>query len=225
MKKIHGILMSLGCAASVALCGSLAFAEAEKPAAPEVQKQSASRPKLSGAPRLGGTGVTTGSLAQGTPKPQPQTVEEFAKMAIEENDKNGDGKISADEFTGPAESFKVMDANGDGFVTEEELVTGMKKMQEERQKAQQKASEAAMTARIDKQVKAMVDQMDKDKDGKIAHKEFIDSAEERFKELDANVDGMLTPEEITANLQKVTGGNAQKASAAQQKTTSTLPTR
>jgi hypothetical protein len=36
-------------------------------------------------------------------------------------DKNGDGKITQDEFTAPAEVFKRLDKNGDGVITKEEL--------------------------------------------------------------------------------------------------------
>ena len=225
MKKIHGILMSLGCAASVALCGSLLAAETEKPVAPGMQTQQAAGAKTSSAARFGSTGTTTGSLAQATPKPQPKTPEEFAELAIQENDKDGDGKISREEFSGPAEAFKTMDANGDGFVTKEELVVGIKKMQEEQQKAQQKANEAAITARIEKQAKSMMEQTDKNKDVKISHDEFITSAEERFKELDLNGDGTVTNEEIVTSLQKSVENSARKISEAQQKTTNTLLSR
>lgn len=39
-------------------------------------------------------------------------------------DKNGDGKVSREEFDGPPEHFRDFDRNGDGFITEEEAPTG-----------------------------------------------------------------------------------------------------
>jgi acetyl esterase/lipase len=36
------------------------------------------------------------------------------------NDKNGDGKVAKDEFSGPAALFQRLDRNGDGFVTRDE---------------------------------------------------------------------------------------------------------
>ncbi|MBN1881627.1 MAG: hypothetical protein JW885_05590 [Deltaproteobacteria bacterium] len=35
---------------------------------------------------------------------------------INDWDANGDGKVSADEYTGPVENFNDLDANGDGFI-------------------------------------------------------------------------------------------------------------
>jgi Ca2+-binding EF-hand superfamily protein len=39
-------------------------------------------------------------------------------------DKDGDGKVSKKEFDGPAEHFGHFDANGDGYITEDEAPTG-----------------------------------------------------------------------------------------------------
>jgi Ca2+-binding EF-hand superfamily protein len=45
-----------------------------------------------------------------------KAVERFKSM-----DKDGDGKVAREEFTGPKERFDVLDRNGDGFVTQEEF--------------------------------------------------------------------------------------------------------
>ena len=39
-------------------------------------------------------------------------------------DKDGDGKISENEFDGPAEHFSQFDTNGDGYLTEDEIPDG-----------------------------------------------------------------------------------------------------
>jgi hypothetical protein len=44
---------------------------------------------------------------------------------IQRMDTNGDGKISKDEWRGPAEAFDQMDTNKDGFLTADELTAGM----------------------------------------------------------------------------------------------------
>jgi|GEM_PF-6187770 hypothetical protein len=40
---------------------------------------------------------------------------------IKKADKDGDGKISKTEFTGPQEAFDRLDKNGDGFITQDEI--------------------------------------------------------------------------------------------------------
>ena len=45
-----------------------------------------------------------------------KAVERFKSM-----DKDRDGKVSREEFTGPKPRFDLLDRNGDGFVTEQEF--------------------------------------------------------------------------------------------------------
>lgn len=53
--------------------------------------------------------------------------EQAKKKAIERfkaMDKDGDGKVSRDEFTGPKARFDVLDRDGDGDLTQQELLAG-----------------------------------------------------------------------------------------------------
>ena len=43
---------------------------------------------------------------------------------VERLDRNGDGKVSRDEFDGPPEHFGHFDRNGDGYITEDEAAQG-----------------------------------------------------------------------------------------------------
>jgi Ca2+-binding EF-hand superfamily protein len=48
-----------------------------------------------------------------------KAVERFKSM-----DKDGDGKVSREEFTGPKPRFDVLDRDGDGFLSQQELLAG-----------------------------------------------------------------------------------------------------
>jgi len=101
-------------------------------------------------------------------------------------DTDGDGKISAGEWQGPAEAFKRLDADNDGYVTREEL----------NQLRRQNGNRGAA--------------MDANKDGKITRDEWKGRAE-AFDRLDANKDGSITPDERPRNGQR----NGQRGNRAQ----------
>ncbi|MBN1881628.1 MAG: hypothetical protein JW885_05595 [Deltaproteobacteria bacterium] len=73
---------------------------------------------------LGITGNGSAVLAEGPPpgepKPEPKPVEKKGADYIKEWDKNGDGKISKDEFMGSPEQLKALDKNKNGYITKKE---------------------------------------------------------------------------------------------------------
>jgi len=93
-------------------------------------------------------------------------------------DKDGDGKLSKDEFRGPEPLFAQIDADGDGVITKDEAA-----------KFQPGAGAGAgMIAR-------RVLGMDKDRDGKVSRDEFT-GPPANFDRLDANKDGFITRNEL-----------------------------
>ncbi len=92
-------------------------------------------------------------------------------------DKDGDGKISREEWRGPERLFKYLDKNQDGVITLEEI-HGVKDRPGRKEKKGH--------------------HLDKDGDGKVSQKEFLQAHEALFKRLDKNQDGKLDREELRA---------------------------
>lgn len=91
-------------------------------------------------------------------------------------DTNGDGKISQAEFTAMMDQrFTRLDKNGDGFISADE-VSDM---------PGRGPGGGVMAA-------------DADHDGKVSHAELTALATARFAKLDANSDGQITPDEMSA---------------------------
>lgn len=97
-----------------------------------------------------------------------------AAQRRQQMDTNHDGKISRDEWKGPADSFDRLDSNHDGFITREERPQGNRR---------------GSSGRFDPK------SMDSNGDGRISKDEWKGQAE-MFDRIDSNHDGVLTKEEI-----------------------------
>jgi Ca2+-binding EF-hand superfamily protein len=97
-------------------------------------------------------------------------------------DKNGDGKVSRDEFTGRPAMFDRVDANGDGYLEAAEIKALVA--------SAPKQAAAAVTGRPGSRIMAM----DKDGDGRVSRGEYA-GAPAVFDRLDSNGDGFLGKEE------------------------------
>jgi Ca2+-binding EF-hand superfamily protein len=94
-------------------------------------------------------------------------------------DKNADGKVTQEEFPGPAERFQAVDATKDGALTPAEM-----------EAAGRAGPPGVPGAR-------MFQRFDKNGDGKVARDEFPGN-DENFRGMDKNGDGFVTEEEVDA---------------------------
>jgi len=104
-------------------------------------------------------------------------------------DKDGDKRISAEEWTMRPELFAKFDANNDGFIEAGEVMP-----QGGRGRMRYDVSSGKDSA-------AFLQRYDKNRDGSIDTKEF--PHERRFKEIDADGNGVLSRAEIEQSLDKV----------------------
>lgn len=108
-------------------------------------------------------------------------------------DANGDGVISAQEFDDAAKArFQRMDANSDGVIDAAELAAIEKRMEERR------AERPDAGPRPGGGGAGGWAAMDADKDGKITLAEALAASKARFDNLDANHDGKLSADEQPA---------------------------
>ena len=121
----------------------------------------------------------------------------FAPERLKAMDKDGDGKISRAEFTGPAPAFDRADADKDGFVTAAEIAkfrAGFAPGAPAPRPAPAPTPKSAATGKAAAKAQRFR-AMDKDGDGKISRAEFT-GRPALFDRLDADKDGFLTRDEF-----------------------------
>lgn len=131
---------------------------------------------------------------------RPPSVDQvFAK-----DDKNGDGQISKDEFGGPAEHFSLFDADGDGFLTREEVTVSLNNPPRPRGQGRHPGAPPQHPEHPEEQFT----QSDTDGDGVLSAEEFT-GPPDHFSLIDTNEDGVLTKEELAdARNRKPAAGSA-----------------
>ncbi|MDZ8118321.1 EF-hand domain-containing protein [Pontiella agarivorans] len=134
------------------------------------------------------------ALAQqqgGQERREPPTAEQL----IARLDKDNDGKISKTEFDGPSEHFTQFDANGDGYLSSNELPSGPPSTGRSGQQGMQNPAGAQQgTVSGSRSEADFVTRLDKDGDGKVSSSEF-DGPSEHFTQLDQNGDGYISSSE------------------------------
>ena len=115
-------------------------------------------------------------------------------------DTNKDGTIDRAEFDARgAERFKAIDANGDAFVTQDEM-----KAFHEAQRAKFEVAKGDMGTKF-------LQRFDKDNDGKISAAEWPKEGRLKFEKADANSDGFVTKEEMASAHKPREGGKGDPA--------------
>ncbi len=114
---------------------------------------------------------------------------------IHDYDADHDGQVSRAEFdAGRVARFKATDANGDGWVSEDEYVQEYSARLEQQLAASDRSTEKKVEERQRqiRQTHVRFGVLDKDKDGKMAKAEYDLSGARAFAEQDNDKDGIVT---------------------------------
>jgi hypothetical protein len=118
---------------------------------------------------------------------------------IREQDLDGDGKVSKDEFAaGRDKEFARMDANHDGWLSHDEYVSDFKTRLEVKLPTLPADKREEERAREMRQVEVRFGVLDTDKNGKITPAEFAYSGWMMFAHHDTNKDGFVSKDDPIA---------------------------
>ena len=131
-------------------------------------------------------------------------ISELVAAHIAEQDADGDGQLSVEESEVSSELFNQADSDGDGFVTEAELLAMMQKVRPEAPPPQSEKGEMGEPPEMmspEDMVASIFEEQDADGDGALSLEESgVD--ESMFSEADADGDGLVTEEELLAMMEK-----------------------
>lgn len=112
-----------------------------------------------------------------------------AYKAVQKADRDGDDKVSRDEFKGDDKAFNVLDADGDGKITVADF----------QQMFTPNLTDEETVSQLEELLGGFIKAHDKDGDGFLSLEEF-GGDEKEFKRLDRDEDGKLSARELAEDL-------------------------
>jgi Ca2+-binding EF-hand superfamily protein len=136
------------------------------------------------------------ALAQLRNAREQKDTDEFAASFISGHDTDQNGLLSVEETDFSKEQFNTIDADGDGYLSADELTA------EERRRQEKGAFNMGMRVppTADEIASSLISQLDADGDGSLSQEE-LDMDSDQFSSIDSDGDGILSSEEITEDLQ------------------------
>ena len=168
------------------------------------------------------SGMQMGMIPGGMRSSSSVDTEEFAeKMSskfLSENDADGDGQVSADEFDLDSDLFDSIDEDGDGFLTQEELLLDAKARMTEMQanfSSQGMNGDAPPPPPPGGEGPSGAMEQQGSGSGETTSDSSGDSTDDA---IDTNGDGVISHEELMAYLQSTMGSMAAESASATQAT-------
>ncbi|MDN3666586.1 EF-hand domain-containing protein [Algibacter miyuki] len=139
-------------------------------------------------------GVTIGmsSIGFSQERGDRKTPPTFSEL-LKNFDADADGKLVKGEVEEPLKSqFEKIDTDEDGFITEEEFKNAPKPEQAKKESKSQKGSKGGKAPLFSE----LIEQMDANKDGKLAKSEVKGPLKNDFSKVDTDEDGFISEAEF-----------------------------
>ncbi len=140
--------------------------------------------------------------------PERQDLEDSVSHMMD-LDKNNDGKLAKDELPERMRGMlRGADANGDGYVTKEELIAMVERQRRSFRESggRRRTGDPDSTRSPEELVKRIFEDSDSDEDGKLSQDEVPERMAARFEQVDSNSDGSIDKQELQAAMERVRGG-------------------